>query len=314
MVSATGRGLRRRAGRLRARRASPPWRCRRRRCPTATCARDRSARARSSRARAVPVRARARPARRHGPRPARAVRSARPGSKAEYRTGCRSCAGWPGPTSAVGSSPSSAASASASPTSLTLPAGMPAAPIRSIQPAMSAVASRLLELGDQLVAVLDPGGVRREARVAGQLGRADHVRRGAPTAGRCRRRSRAGRREHGTRRRARSTGGGCRGGAVRMPVARYDDAWLASEATALDSRLTSTCWPRPVRSRCTMRGEHAHDDVLAGEQVDDGDAHLHRLAAGLTVGLAGDAHRARRPPAPGSRSPAARLRLRCRIP
>jgi hypothetical protein len=52
------------------------------------------------------------------------------------------------------------------------------------------------------------------------------------------------------------------------------------------------CWPSPVFSRCSQRGEDGVAGVEAGEDVGQRHADLLRAGALLAVGAAGDAHQA----------------------
>ena len=61
---------------------------------------------------------------------------------------------------------------------------------------------------------------------------------------------------------------------------------MTSAASSEDSRSTSTRWPPPAAVAMAERGEDADRREEAGEDVDERDADLLRLA----VGLAGDAH------------------------
>ena len=71
-----------------------------------------------------------------------------------------------------------------------------------------------------------------------------------------------------------------------MPPATYALDWLTIPDSADESRLTSTCCPRPVRWRSCSADEHADGGVEPGQHVEDGDAG----PEGLAVGVAGEAH------------------------
>ena len=64
------------------------------------------------------------------------------------------------------------------------------------------------------------------------------------------------------------------------------EAWLTRPASSEESRSTSTSWPFPVASRWRRAARMPTDGEEAGEDVDQGDADLLRLA----LGAAGDAH------------------------
>ena len=90
------------------------------------------------------------------------------------------------------------------------------------------------------------------------------------------------------------------------PVSRYAEAWLVSADSSEDSRLTSTRWPSPVRSRCRSAARMpsvACSPVTTSTSATPG---LGRAA----VRVAGDATSARRPPARSGRSRAGPRRRR----
>jgi len=72
------------------------------------------------------------------------------------------------------------------------------------------------------------------------------------------------------------------------PPAVYDEPWFTRAASSEDSRSTSTLCPSPLLLRCCRAARIPTVEKQAGEDVDQGDADLLRLA----VRVPRDAHQA----------------------
>ena len=135
-------------------------------------------------------------------------------------------------------------------TSLTGPAGTPAAFSRCGPGVRGVGRERRLELGRQLLAVRDPLGVRREARVARRAPAGPGRRRAARRSRRCRPPARGRGRRRGTSRTARSTDAGC-------PTASGTDAGVEERRAEVQQRRRARCPSATPRRAARRRSRRA---------------------------------------------------------